>query len=176
MAEFDMGKALDDVEMPEPVPEDWYLARIIEEPIVAPNNKRKAFRSAMGDDPKAWPEGTIEPDDCGNNLIVKFRLISEDVEVNGRGPLTLWLPFPEERDKELRSGNGMIKYDEKMLRIAELAEAAEGSYMDGTIAVVNENSTVGIYIKIGQGMDGSPQNNVDWFQQPDRFKTPEDIV
>jgi len=175
MAEFDMGKALDDIETPEPVPEDWYIGRIIDEPIVLPNSKRKAFREAMGEDPDSWPAGTIEPDDCGNNLIVKFRLESEDIEVNGRGPLTMWLPYPEERDKELRTGDGMIKYDKKMLRIAELAEKAEGCHMDGSIAVINDNSRVGIYIKVGVGLDSSPQNNVDWFQRPDMFKRPEDV-
>lgn len=175
MAEFDMGKALDDIETPEPVPEDWYVGRIISEPIVWPNGKRRAFRDTMGEDPGDWPEGTIEPEDCGNNLIVKFRLESEDIEVNGRGPLTLWLPYPEERDKELRTGDGMIKYDKKMLRIAELADKAEGSYMDGSIAVITENSKVGIYLKVSQSLDGSPQNNVDWFQRPDMFKRAEDV-
>jgi hypothetical protein len=84
MATFETNKALGDIERPELLPGDWYICRIMKEPVLKPNNKEK--------------QGLSEAEGAGNNLNLFVRVQSENPKWNGR-PFFLSLPWPTEHDE-----------------------------------------------------------------------------
>ena len=112
MATFDFEKKVGDIEKAELLPDDWYVVRLVKEPKVLPNSKKK--------------NGQTEEDGAGDNLVLALRVQSDNPKWHGR-PFTKWLGVPNATDeKTMNEFSGMKKADEKLERIALWAAAFAG--------------------------------------------------
>jgi len=148
MGTFGFDKSVDEIEEPELFTEDWYTARVCEEPRLEPNKKKK--------DKKLKSEG------AGDNLVIKLAIEHPLPEYNGR-KFTLWLPYPDAEDKNLYDARGMIVYDAKLERLAQFSLAC-GHMPAGNTIEINAGDRVKVYIVQGMSMDGQKiVNNLDNF-------------
>lgn len=116
MATFKMNKKIGDIEKPELLPDDWYIVRLVKEPKLAPN--------------KAKRNGLSEAEGAGDNIVLNFRVQSDNPKWHGR-PFTKWLGVPNDADEEnYNEYSGMKKSDEKLERIAQWAAALAGKSID----------------------------------------------
>jgi hypothetical protein len=112
MATFEMDHAVADMEKPTLLPGDWYVCRIMKQPKIVPNNKKKA--------------GLGPEEGAGDNLRLFLRVQSEERKYHGRA-FTLNIPWPGESDKEeFDSFSGVNIYDVKYARIVEWSAAFKG--------------------------------------------------
>ena len=159
MATFSFEKDVNDVAEPIAIAEGWYKARVTKEPEVKPNKKAT--------------EGLSYEEGAGKNMVINLMLAeNSDDEVNGR-TYTIWLPFPLEQDMGVLDNRGMDKYDAKMARITQFAEAAVGAVADGQDVDINQGAMVGVYVNKGINQQSQQiENNVNAFNG---FKDPEEI-
>jgi hypothetical protein len=102
MATFGTPKAIDEIQEIEPLEEDWYKMRVVEEPELAPNKKQ-----------------------TGQNLVVKLRTSTDDPETTGRA-FTIWMSWPTEEDKDKVTSLGQTYEDFKLDQIVAVAAALMG--------------------------------------------------
>ena len=156
MPTFTFSKPIDDIEEPQLLEEDWYLAEISATPTLEKNKK-------MEDDPNQ--EG------AGYNLVVKVKLI-EGEALNRR--FNLYLPWPSVADEDAYDGVGMKVSDAKMQRIANFTTKF-GGIADGTDVVLEEGMRGYLYVLTELAQDGQTmRNNVDTFRAG--FKSVEDLL
>ncbi|MCW4027943.1 MAG: hypothetical protein NWE76_10740 [Candidatus Bathyarchaeota archaeon] len=116
MATFEMDHAVQDMEKATLLPGDWYVCRIMKEPKVVPNNKKKA--------------GLSPEEGAGENLRLFVRVQSEERKFHGRA-FTLNIPWPGEEDKEeFDAFSGVNMYDVKYDRLRNWSAAFKGKKPD----------------------------------------------
>lgn len=158
MTTLKFHKAVDDIEQPKLLPEDWYIVQVVNPPTIEDNDKAKKKLS--------YEEG------AGKNLIIQTRTVSNIAEYNGRA-FKIYLPCPVEQDLNAFDGRGMNKYDAKMERIAEFAEKATGCSIYGNEVTILPNARIGVYITQALDQQGKELvNNLNWFSG---FKTPDEV-
>lgn len=149
MTTIRFDKSVDDIEQPKAAPEDWYFFEITEMPEVLPNAKKQS--------------GMTYAEGGGDNLVIKVRLVTDQAEFNGR-PFRVFLPFPQEEDKEAYTPIGKLKYDEKMERIAAFAEACSTGTVDGNEITILPGGKVKMYLLRQLDREGKNfTNNIDVF-------------
>ena len=149
MTTLTMKKSVDEIEQPEPIQEDWYMAIVTKAPEIKPNKKKQNGLS--------YEEG------AGDNLIIPLRIVSDD-DADGRS-FTLYLPYPEDKDDEKFNPIGMKIYDAKMERIVAFAEAATGCVVDENEITILPNAQVGVYVQVEMDQQGENLiNSIEWFK------------
>lgn len=133
--EFSMGKAVDEIQKPIPMPEDWYKFRIVEEPTREPNKKMKENPDQEG---------------AGYNIVVKLKSVSNDELYDGR-PFTRWLSLPNKSDEGRFTGRGQPMVDFKAEQISKFV-AGFGGGIDGETAELTKGMEA--YLYVIQKMDG----------------------
>jgi len=139
MPSFDLPKSIDDVQEPEPLEEDFYVCRVVEDPELKPSKK-------MQNNPDA--------EDARYNLVVKLRVQSDEPKENGR-PLTLYLPWPNANDKTKLTALGQTFEDMFVARIADTAEALMGYKVEGTHVEVSAGQEAWFYVEKVERQDGA---------------------
>ncbi len=160
MATFSFNKKVGEIEKRELLPDDWYLVRIVKEPKVMPNAKKR--------------NGLSEADGAGDNIVVSLRVQSHNPKYNGR-PFTKWLPTPKPSDSEnINEFSGLTVEDEKLTRISQWAAAFGGVQVDDLSKKKNLDLDAGTeaQVYIIQQLDGREGheddmvNSIDFNQPP----------
>lgn len=120
----ELPKQMTDIERPLPLEEDWYLMKVVKQPVVQPNKKKR--------DGLAYDEG------AGQNLVLRLRVVSDDKTINGRA-FTKWVPWPVNGDGDplgpddgdgdadhYDEYSGMLIVDRKMQDLGRIAAALKG--------------------------------------------------
>jgi len=151
--DFDLPKAMDDVAEPEPLPEDWYELRIIEEPEVAPN--------------RAMQDRGPADQDARMNIVLSCEVVNApDESFNGR-PFRIYLSMPNSNDAERRTKLGQTYEDLFISRIKAHHEAFGGGEATGSKANFEKGQSAMFYIIQELGQDGiTIRNNVDINSKP----------
>lgn len=148
MGTFGFDKEVEQIEEPTLMLEDWYVARVVEEPKKLPNKKKMAKLS--------YKEG------AGDNLVIKLAVEHPQAEFNGRR-FTLWLPFPDKEDLNHYDSRGMRVYDAKLERIASFSRAC-GHVASGSTLDINAGDKLKIYVNVSLDQTGQKMvNNLDSF-------------
>jgi hypothetical protein len=111
---FKFPKSIDQIEESTLLEPGFYKMRLVKEPVIADNKKKK--------------DGLSPADGAGENLVLKLRIISEDPTENGRA-FTKWLPMPIEGiDEEATDAfTGQRNIDKKMEAIVNWVLAFGGT-------------------------------------------------
>lgn len=136
MAEFELGKAIDDIQEKGALLEaEWYKVRLTKEPKREPNKVKKA------NGPK---------EKSRDNLILRLRVVSEDPTINGR-PFTKYLPMPNNFDFEAIDEIFGVPKGDRMLSTALKWSVAFGN--DCSDGKLHFDAGQEAYIYITQGYD-----------------------
>ena len=96
-----LPKQMKDIESTVLLDPEWYLLRVVREPTLEPNRKKR--------DELSYDEG------AGYNLVLRLRTVTDDPSTNGRS-FTKWIPWPVNGDAEPLSeddGDGdAVAFDE----------------------------------------------------------------
>jgi hypothetical protein len=110
---FQFPKSVSDIQGSVTLPEGYYRMRLVQEPTIADNKKKR--------------DGLSPADGAGQNFILKLRVISDDPAENGRA-FTKYLPMPrvgiDENEFDQFTGQALI--DKKMEAIVAWVEAFGG--------------------------------------------------
>lgn len=150
MTIISLPKNIEDIETPEALPEDFYKLRIIEEPIVDSNKKKK--------------DGGPDAPGAGDNLILSLRVQSDDPEHNGR-PFRKWLGLPNENDKTDIMNSGQTREDAKIAMLAKVEEGFTGRAPEGN--EINLQAGMEAWCYVSRGLDKSGTkfvNDLDFMQ------------
>ena len=149
MAEFELSKAVDEIQEATPLPPEWYLARLVQEPKLEDNAKMKA--------------GGADAEGAGQNLVLRVRVQDENPEFNGR-QLTKWLSWPNEKDEGEFTGNGQPKVDWKMESIVTWCKALGGDPSGNTVSFT-AGSECYVYV-VQEEYNGELRNSIDMNSPP----------
>jgi len=151
MTVITLPKNIEDIQEPEALPEDYYRMRIVEEPLVDSNKKKK--------------EGGSSAPGAGDNLILSLRVISEDPEYNGR-PFKKWLGLPSEADRTDIMQSGQTREDQKIAMLARVEEGFSGSRPEGNEINLRAGMEAWCYITHGLDQSGTRfVNDLDFMQE-----------
>jgi hypothetical protein len=151
MADFEFAKAIDEIQEATPMPPEWYLVRLTQEPKLEDNAKKKA--------------GKTPEEGAGQNIVLRFRVQDDNPEYHGRS-LTKWLPWPSEADEGVFMNNGQPKADWKMENIVQWCQALGGS-PDGNRVEFVAGSECYVYVIQQESLDGSSiENSIDMNSPP----------
>ena len=114
MANFDLPKAVNEIQGSKPLPAEWYLMTIVEEPEIRPNKA-----------------GTAE------NLVLTLRTEHDVPEFSGR-KFTKYLQWPSDEDEGEFTARGQKKSDAKMEQLIRWSAAFNGVNPDGPAEKVSE--------------------------------------
>lgn len=140
MATFESNKSYDDIQQAELLPDDWYVVKIVKQPKLVPNNKKKA--------------GVSEEDGARDNIVINMRVVHENPLWNGRA-FTKWLPHPNTSDGDRPDylQTGMTMEDSLLDTQRKWAKAFGGEgAVDGNKISFEPGSEAMIYIE--QSFDG----------------------
>ncbi len=152
--DFKLPKNIDDISDGELLPEDYYVMRIMKEPVVAENAKAR--------------EGLSEEDGAGKNVVLSLRVQSDKPEFNGRG-FTKYLGIPNKADKNrFNSFTGQSYEDMKMQSLANWSSAFSGAEASGKGVSFEAGQEAWVYVAIGKDFrDADKDANVlDFNAQP----------
>jgi hypothetical protein len=101
MAEFDLGKSIDEIQQKAALLEpEWYKVRLVKEVKKEPNKVKK--------------NGGTAENGARDNLVLTLRVVSADPSINGR-PFTKWLSMPNHVDFEQFDEYAGIPKGDRML-------------------------------------------------------------
>lgn len=153
MAEFELVKAVNEIQEAVPMPPEWYLARLVQEPKLEDNAKKRA--------------GKTPEEGAGQNIVLRFRIQDDNPEFHGR-QLTKWLPWPNDADEGQFMQNGQPKVDWKMEQIVVWCEAL-GQTAEGNKVDFVAGSECYVYVVQQESLDGSSiENSIDMNTPPKR--------
>lgn len=134
MPTFDVGKPIKDIEEKgELLPDDWYRCRIVKQPLLKPNAKKR--------------QKLTEEEGARDNIVVNLRVIHENPKWSGR-PFIKYLPvgnaydFTEERIDEF---SGTTWGDRFAAAIAHWSQAFGGT-LKGSKASLDTGAEAMVYI------------------------------
>lgn len=140
MTVITLPKEIDDIQEPIPLPEDYYRLRLVEEPFLEDNKKKK--------------EGGANAPGAGLNLILTLRTVSEDPEHNGRG-FKKWLSLPTEADKTDITAMGQTKEDFKISILVKVQNGFSNQQAEGNEIVLEAGQEAWCYISQKLDQSGS---------------------
>ena len=135
MATFKLPKNVEDIQEPELLPEDWYRLRISTEP-KAELNKAKT----------------------GSNIVLEFRVVSDNPEYNGRG-FKKWLSLPSTADEQKTTAMGGTVADFKSKMIAAFVSAFNGEEVTGDEINLDQGMEAMFYVVTQLSQDQSREIN-----------------
>lgn len=142
-----LPKEISEIQEPEALPEDYYRLRIVEEPLVEDNKKKK--------------EGGADAPGAGQNLILLLRVISDIPEHNGR-PFKKWLSLPTEADRTDVTAMGQTKEDFKISILARVQAGFSGAPVEGNEITLESGQEAWCYISRKLAPESSSMNNLDY--------------
>jgi hypothetical protein len=150
---FKFIKSANDIQGAVLLEEGFYLMRIVSEPEILPNRKKK--------------DGMSEEDGAGDNLVLKLRIQSDDPVENGRA-FTKYLPMPKESDaNDYDRFTGQPALDKKMERIVAWVEAFGGTVDEDEFDLASgAEAYVWVCQRAGQGEGAGLINDLDFESLP----------
>jgi len=142
---FKFPKSVNEIQGNVTLPEGFYRMRLVQEPVIADNRKKK--------------DGLSEADGAGQNLILKFRVVSDDPSENGRA-FTRYLPMPRPGIDENTFDNftGQAMLDKKMEMIVSWVEAFGGEIEEDEFTL-RPGGEAAVKVII-EDRDGQPSNSL----------------
>ena len=145
MTTFKFKKKMEDIEEPALLDVGWYPVTVSKEPTVRPNEKLREAVPGENPSEKDLQAACKKDPRAGFTFFADVIVLSSEDEIAGRR-LTIMMPFPSDADQERRDRDGMLVYDAKMQRIAELSKAC-GNEAEGDEFPVNMGQEVQVYVK-----------------------------
>jgi len=149
MTTFEMPKNIDEIQEAVLLEPEWYLVRLVQEPGLEDNKKKK--------------DGASPEDGAGQNIVLRFRVQDENPSLHGR-QLTKWLSWPSENDEGKFTNSGQPMVDWKMENIVLWA-----SVLGGEAAGASATFEVGseCYVPVIQEeYQGNLSNSIDMNTAP----------
>lgn len=148
---FKFPKSVNDIQGATVLVSGYYRARLVAEPVIADNKKKR--------------DGLSPADGAGQNLVLKFRIISDDPSENGRA-FTKWLPMPREGidENEVDPFTGQCLLDKKMESIVTWVQAFGGTIEEDSFDLrAGGEAAIPIIV---EDRDGVSVNSIDMNAEP----------
>ena len=150
MTIISLPKNMEDIVEPEALSEDYYKMRIVEEPVIEANKKKKV--------------GGDSAPGAGDNLILSLRVISDDPEQQGR-TFKKWMGLVTPADKDNYTSLGQSMEDFKISMLGKVQTGFSGVPAEGNEIDLQAGMEAWVYVT--RGLDDAGQrfvNDLDFMQ------------
>uniref|UniRef100_A0A6H2A0D7 Uncharacterized protein n=1 Tax=viral metagenome TaxID=1070528 RepID=A0A6H2A0D7_9ZZZZ len=159
-----LNKPSSEIIEPEAIPQDWYLCKLVKEPVQMKNKKLQ--------------DGGVNADGAGFNLIFNLRVEDEDPEINGRG-FRFIASLPNKSDEGKTTNNGMSMIDFKEKSLVKIYAAFIGEEDSDKVDVESVEFTPGMkayfFVERAPSQDGTRYVNFTSLNAGARAKPPEKV-